>query len=121
MSAYKIEVSFTPLCPSCGKECHPGSFMTESKPPHGIFDRDNPYERTDRRVFVAPCTDCFVFRGDVESVIEAAEVYAEAEAAMANREINGINAESIDRLQSRVHAARHDLESVLARVKGGAA
>lgn len=73
MSSYKIEVSITPLCPSCGKECHPGSFMTESRTPEGIFDRDNPYDRTDRRVFIGPCTDCFVFRGDVAELIEAAD------------------------------------------------
>lgn len=59
-------------------------------------------------------------RAAVAELIEAADAYAEAEAALANREIEGINAESIDRLQPRVHAARRDLEVALARVKGGA-
>ncbi|WP_312321311.1 hypothetical protein [Stenotrophomonas sp.] len=56
----------------------------------------------------------------VAELIEAAEAYADAEAALANREIEGINAESIDRLQPRVHAARRDLDSALARVRGAA-
>lgn len=54
----------------------------------------------------------------VAELIEAVEAYAEAEAALANREIKGVNAESLDRLQPRVHAARSDVERALARVKG---
>ncbi|WP_312321215.1 hypothetical protein [Stenotrophomonas sp.] len=59
-------------------------------------------------------------RAAVAELIEAAEAYAEAEAALANRETDGINAESIDRLQPRVHAARRDLDAALARVRGAA-
>ncbi len=59
-------------------------------------------------------------RAVVAELIEAAEAYAEAEAALADRELEGINAESLDRLQPRVHAARRDLESALARVRGAA-
>jgi len=60
-------------------------------------------------------------RAAVAELIDAAEAYAEAEAALANRELHGINAESIDRLQPRVHDARRDLEFALARVTGAAA
>lgn len=59
-------------------------------------------------------------RAAVAELIEATEAYAEAEAALAGRELEGINAESIDRLQPRVHATRRDLESALARVRGAA-
>lgn len=55
---------------------------------------------------------------DFTAMIEAVEAYVEAEAALSNREIGGINAQSIDRLQPRVHAARRDLDSALARVRG---
>ncbi|MEN5285788.1 hypothetical protein ABE494_07530 [Stenotrophomonas lactitubi] len=105
MSAYEIKVSITPLCPSCGNECHPGSFMTESRAPQGIFDRDNPYERADRRVFVQPCTDCFVFRGDVAELIEAAQA---VENSCVRHDAN--DADLFRRLDAAV-----------ARVKGGAA
>ena len=71
MSAYEIKVSVTPLCPCCGKECKSG--LTESRKPEGVFDRDNPWERTDRRVFIGPCSECFVFRGDVAELIKAAD------------------------------------------------
>lgn len=71
MSGYEIKVSIIPLCPSCGKECQSSGFVAESRAPKGVFDRDNPYERTDQRVFFSPCTECFVFRGDVAELIEA--------------------------------------------------
>lgn len=55
--SYEITFSITALCPCCGQELH--SYLTESKPRNGPFDRDNPYERKDRRVFITPCADCF--------------------------------------------------------------
>jgi hypothetical protein len=64
------------------------------------------------------CPDLEDAYGAVVDLIEAVEAYAKAEAALANREIEGMNAESLDRLQPRVHAARLDLENALARVKG---
>jgi hypothetical protein len=69
MSAYKIEVSITPLCSSCGEELCVG--LTESKTIHHPFERDNPYERKDRRVFITPCEKCFVYRGDVDPTFKA--------------------------------------------------
>lgn len=54
-------------------------------------------------------------------LIGASDGYVEAEAALANRELGGINVEPHENLQRRVHAARQDLESALARVNGGAA
>ena len=68
----------------------------------------------------AHAADLISARDAVAEMIEAAEAYAEAEAALAGRELEGINAESLDRLQPRVHAARRDLESALARVRGAA-
>lgn len=81
----------------------------------------NEMERASSRLFDAGLhgdLSLDVARDAVAELIEVAEEYADAEAALANREIEGINAQSIDRLQSRVYAARRDLESALARVKG---
>jgi hypothetical protein len=69
MSAYEITVSFTPLCPSCGKECE--ASITESRPSSHPFDRDNPYERCSRRVFVTPCADCWEFKPKAAPLSEA--------------------------------------------------
>lgn len=57
---YDIEVSITPLCTCCGGELQ--ILCTESRTPTGPFDRDNPFERKDRRVFVAACEKCFIHR-----------------------------------------------------------
>lgn len=57
-------------------------------------------------------------RDAVSELIEASDAYVGAEAALANREYDGINAEPYEKLQSRVHHARHDLEAALARVGG---
>lgn len=54
MSAgYDISFSITAVChlPS-------NSYMTVSRPSDGPFNRDNPYERKDRRVFITPCMAC---------------------------------------------------------------
>lgn len=53
----------------------------------------------------------------VMELIEAATAYVDAEESLANRECMGINAESHDRLQPRVHAARRDLRAALAAFK----
>lgn len=57
-------------------------------------------------------------RAAVAELIEAAESYAEDEAALANRELAGINAEPHEKMQRRVHSAREQLDAALARVKG---
>lgn len=59
MTGYEINVSITALCPCCGKELPSSSYLTESKATGHPLDRDNPYERKDRRVFITPCQDCF--------------------------------------------------------------
>ncbi|HGM6772788.1 TPA: hypothetical protein ACKQAW_003383, partial [Stenotrophomonas maltophilia] len=106
MSAYEIKVSITPLCPCCGKESQSSGFVAESRAPQGVFDRDNPYERTDQRVFFSPCPECFVFRGDVIKLIEAAQA---ARASMQHMR----GPESI------IHERTAELDAALARVQGG--
>jgi len=64
--AYQIEVSITPLCTCCGEELKVG--FTQSKPSSDPLNRDNPYERTDRRVFIHACEKCFIFKGDIPAV-----------------------------------------------------
>ncbi|HDS1303479.1 TPA: hypothetical protein QEK28_000274 [Stenotrophomonas maltophilia] len=108
MSAYEIKVSITPLCPCCGKESQSSGFVAESRAPQGVFDRDNPTERTDQRVFITPCAECFVFRGDVIKLIEAAQA---ARASMQHMR----GPESI------IHERTAELDAALAHVKGGAA
>lgn len=113
MSAYEIKVSITPLCPCCGKESQSSGFVTESRAPQGVFERDNPNERTDRRVFVQPCTDCFVHRAAVEELIEALEGLDEAYCRAGPQLTRDERMED----RKRLIAAR----AALARVKGGAA
>jgi len=88
-----------------GTDCAYISCKTETKPSDGTPIGNAFGELREARAAVA-------------ELIEAAQAYAEAESALANREFHGINAESIDRLQPRVHDARRDLESALARVTG---
>lgn len=57
--SYEINCSITALCPCCGKELCQSSYLTESKASTHPFDRDNPFERKDRRVFITPCPACF--------------------------------------------------------------
>lgn len=59
-NVYSIEVKLTPLCSSCGKELEVG--VTQSRPSE-VLDRDNPYERTHRFVFIGACPDCYTFTG----------------------------------------------------------
>jgi len=61
---HTIEVSFTPLCTACGKELQTGG--TEYRATNHPFERDNAWERKDQRVFVYACTDCFVWKGDLD-------------------------------------------------------
>jgi hypothetical protein len=57
--SYEITFSITAVCPCCGKELPPSAYLTVSKPSESPLNRDNPYERKDRRVFITPCADCF--------------------------------------------------------------
>jgi len=61
MPAYCVEVTFTPLCGSCGKELQCLLTQSDNTRVHGPFERDNPTERKDRRVFIEACTDCYTF------------------------------------------------------------
>lgn len=70
---YEITVSITALCVCCGKELPSSAYLTESRASEGVFHRDNPYERKDRRVFITPCAECFVPRSAVAELIEAVE------------------------------------------------
>jgi hypothetical protein len=63
MTGYEISFSITAVCPCCGKDLPSNSYLTVSKPSDGPFNRDNPYERKDRRVFITPCPDCFEWKG----------------------------------------------------------
>lgn len=59
MLGYEITFSITAVCPCCGNDLPPNSYMTVGKPTNHLIDRDNPFERKDRRVFITPCQDCF--------------------------------------------------------------
>lgn len=78
MSGYDINFSITVLCPSCGEALPSHSYLTESKTTGVPFDRDNPYERKDRRVFITPCAKCFKPVQDVAPLVEALRKISEA-------------------------------------------
>lgn len=59
MAGYEIAFSITAVCPCCGNDLPSSSYLTVSKPSPYLMERDNPYERKDRRVFITPCADCF--------------------------------------------------------------
>lgn len=59
MSGYEVTVTITAVCPRCGNDLPNSSYLTESRTTGHPFDRDNPYERTHRRVFITPCSECF--------------------------------------------------------------
>lgn len=59
MSGYEITFSITAVCPCCGDDLPSNAYLTVSKVGNSPLDRDNPYERKDRRVFISPCTKCF--------------------------------------------------------------
>lgn len=60
--SYEITFSITALCPCCGKALPTSHYLTAGRPTGHPLDRDNPYERKDRRVFITPCQDCFECR-----------------------------------------------------------
>ena len=59
MAGYEVAVSITAVCPCCGDDLPSSAYLTVSRPSEGPFDRDNPYERKDRRVFITPCAKCY--------------------------------------------------------------
>lgn len=71
MSGYEITCTFAALCPCCGKELPSSAYLTESKATGNPLERDNPYARKDRRVFIAPCTDCFKPAVHVQELLAA--------------------------------------------------
>lgn len=66
MSGYDVTVSITVLCPCCGTELPSNAYMTQARVGGSVFERDNPFERKDRRLFITPCGTCFVSRSEVE-------------------------------------------------------
>lgn len=64
MNGYEITVSITAVCPGCGKDLPSNSYLTVSKVRGYLLERDNPYERKDRRVYITPCSDCYAPRGN---------------------------------------------------------
>lgn len=74
MSGYEITFSVTALCPCCGEELPSNSYLTDSLPTASPLDRDNPYARKDRRVFITPCPNCFGPKKDDAALNDA---YAE--------------------------------------------
>lgn len=106
---YEITVSITALCVCCGKELPESAYLTESRASEGVFDRDNPHERKDRRVFIAPCADCFVPRGAIAELIAAAD---------------RLERKAVEQARLTSSVFNTDLESLrtaLAGAKGGAA
>jgi hypothetical protein len=73
MSAYKIEVSITPCCTSCGDELGSMTTIPDVSRERNPFQKDNPFERKDRRVFVPACQKCFVFVRDIDALKAAVE------------------------------------------------
>jgi hypothetical protein len=57
--AYEISISITAVCPCCGEDLPSNSYLTYSRPSTSPLDRDNPFERKDRRVFITPCSKCY--------------------------------------------------------------
>jgi hypothetical protein len=82
VAGYEVTVSFTALCPACGRELGPAHYLTADRPgPRADpFDRDDPYERKDRRVFVKPC-ECFTFKPTVDALVAADVEYDAARKA----------------------------------------
>lgn len=64
MSPPTIELKITPICPACGRELEVGGL--ESKSTGHPFERDSPSDRTEQRLYVYACQDCFVYKGDIE-------------------------------------------------------
>jgi hypothetical protein len=83
------------------------AFMTEARARNSVEDRKDGAR-------VAPLYTAPPEPLRVGALSDAAEAYLEAQGALDNRELNGINAESHGVLQRRVHAARDHLETVLA-------
>lgn len=63
MVAHTIQLSITPICTACGKELRIGGL--ESKITGDPFERDSPSSRTDQRLYVYACQECFVYKGDL--------------------------------------------------------
>ena len=66
---HEIKVSITPLCASCGGELTVGG--TESKPTNHPFERDDPWNRVDQRVFIYHCPKCFLHKTDYYNLLMA--------------------------------------------------
>lgn len=56
MLGYEITFTITAVCPCCGNDLPPNSYMTMSN--QDDFE-SSPFAKKDRRVFITPCADCF--------------------------------------------------------------
>lgn len=61
---HTISIKITPLCTACGKELQTSGL--EAKSTGHPFERDYPEDRTQQRLFVYACQECFIFKGDLE-------------------------------------------------------
>jgi hypothetical protein len=60
---HTINIKITPICTACGKELQTSGL--EAKSTGHPFERDCPSDRTEQRLYVYACEDCFVFKGDL--------------------------------------------------------
>ncbi|HHA2799750.1 TPA: hypothetical protein ACOFCL_000788 [Stenotrophomonas maltophilia] len=108
MSGYEIKVSVTALCPSCGKELHASAYCTQARTSDSALERDNPFDRTERRVYILPCSDCFAPRAELNV------------AAAALRNVREWVADAGERYRLPNSGTLASIDSVLTSVKGGA-
>lgn len=60
---HEITAVFIPICTVCGGELETGFVQSDmGRTQNSTFDRDNPSERREQRVFVSACKECFVFK-----------------------------------------------------------
>lgn len=65
MSTHEISIRITPVCTCCGEELREGGLI--ARPTGVIFERDDPSERVEQRLFVDACPKCFAFLPDVDA------------------------------------------------------
>ncbi len=109
MSGYEIKVSVTAVCPCCGEELPSSAYTTIARPSEGVFDRDNPWERTDRRVSITTCATCFVPRAAVAELIEKVDELLSSHGVYSTY---GGSGESIEK------GMHSELTATLSRVRG---
>lgn len=132
MSGYEIKVSVTAHCPCCGEAIPSSHYLTMDRPRTSSdpLERDNPYERCERHVFVSPCATCFTFKPPQVALAAAAEqaleeLRADAASLRESHTIQGgLKAGQLDTAGEeevpRVEALVETLEKALTAARGGA-